>query len=63
MADDTTAMLGQYASSAELALQRLVTSQIMAMGPAGASGRKSVAAVNASTLGMGCRRNIIMHVR
>lgn len=35
MADDTTAMLGQYASSAELALQRLVASQIMAMGPAG----------------------------
>lgn len=35
MADDTTAMLGQYASSAELALPRLATAQIMGMGPAG----------------------------
>lgn len=35
MADDTTAILGQYATSAELALPRLVASQIMAMGPQG----------------------------
>ena len=35
MADDTTAALSHYATTAELALPRLVTAQIMAIGPAG----------------------------
>ncbi len=47
MADDTTAALSHYATTAELALPRLVTAQIMAIGPAGEDRRRNRSHVHA----------------